>query len=474
MSFARGAVRRLRRRPGHVAHRRRRPRGVRLPARERAVPARLRHRRPATVRVQGLAGGAFFRFRDGDRLRRSPPTARSRGSRRPGTPAPGATWPDRGSRFYASYERRARLAGAAAADRPQPRQRRAHARRELRARVRGRSRGSSSSSTAAPSSRPPRAATSTRSSRSSASSAAAALSPSGEVVFSRSTPAPADIFIPDGHAHLDERGAAGHGRDDRRPDAAHRDAVGRGRRCRAGRPGPAGDRAGRHADRDPPADPRHRGGDQPAGARRSAATPRPTTRCAAARRGRSRRRGASTPGAIVGALTRSRASASRTSGSRRTTSRFPGLVKVTVAQRPRRRPRAPGAAELIERVAAGRRARRPQPRRPAGAEPAADLRRARRGSRPRAAGAGGRRASGPRSASRRSSRRARATLTAGQKSALVDAVEAAIERVRRGPRRRPDGRLQPPRRRDHRRRRRLRRLARRLPGRRRSRAAGAA
>lgn len=62
----------------------------------------------ATVRLHGLAGGAYRRFQpgtdlvvgdDGGLAWKAAPTA-------PGTPAAGATWPDEGSRFSVSYESR--------------------------------------------------------------------------------------------------------------------------------------------------------------------------------------------------------------------------------------------------------------------------------------------------------------------------------------------------------------------------------
>jgi len=61
---------------------------------------------PGTVRVHGLAGGAFFRFRDGVDFDVAEDGVIVWREAEADVPAPGATWPDRGSRFYASYERR--------------------------------------------------------------------------------------------------------------------------------------------------------------------------------------------------------------------------------------------------------------------------------------------------------------------------------------------------------------------------------
>ena len=60
---------------------------------------------PGTVRVQGLAGVAFFRFREGTDFAVEPDGTIVWLAADPVTPAPGATWPDLGTHFYASYER---------------------------------------------------------------------------------------------------------------------------------------------------------------------------------------------------------------------------------------------------------------------------------------------------------------------------------------------------------------------------------
>jgi uncharacterized phage protein gp47/JayE len=60
---------------------------------------------PGTVRVQGLADGAFFRFREGTDFTVGDDGTILWLAGDPGTPAAGATWPDRGTHFYASYER---------------------------------------------------------------------------------------------------------------------------------------------------------------------------------------------------------------------------------------------------------------------------------------------------------------------------------------------------------------------------------
>jgi hypothetical protein len=60
---------------------------------------------PGTVRIQGLAGGTFFRFRDGTDFAVTADGTVTWLASGPGTPAAGATWPDDGTHFYASYER---------------------------------------------------------------------------------------------------------------------------------------------------------------------------------------------------------------------------------------------------------------------------------------------------------------------------------------------------------------------------------
>ena len=182
--------------------------------------------------------------------------------------------------------------------------------------------------------------------------------------------------------------------------------------------------------------------------------------------------GRATPGAITGALVSVEGIREQDVRIEEDHLAFPGLVKVSVASdlTPAESARA---AELIELS-------RPAGVRvvhnlvvAAGAEPAADLRGARRGSRARAAGAGGgghlvpARRQGGRHAERGDAHRRPEERAHG-------GGRGGDPRVRGEPRRRLDGRLQPPGRGDHRRRRGLRRLARRLPGRRRSRAAGAA
>ena len=58
----------------------------------------------STVRVNGLVNGAYFRFTPGTDFDVVSGTVVWRESA-PGVPAARATWPDRGSDFYASYER---------------------------------------------------------------------------------------------------------------------------------------------------------------------------------------------------------------------------------------------------------------------------------------------------------------------------------------------------------------------------------
>jgi uncharacterized phage protein gp47/JayE len=59
-----------------------------------------------TVRIHGLVGGAFFRFRDQtDFTVADDGTIAWLAADDPATPAAGASWPDRGTHFYASYER---------------------------------------------------------------------------------------------------------------------------------------------------------------------------------------------------------------------------------------------------------------------------------------------------------------------------------------------------------------------------------
>ena len=61
---------------------------------------------PGTVRIQGLAGEAFFRFHEGTDFTVAPADGTITWlAGDPGVPATGATWPDRGTHFYASYER---------------------------------------------------------------------------------------------------------------------------------------------------------------------------------------------------------------------------------------------------------------------------------------------------------------------------------------------------------------------------------
>ena len=60
---------------------------------------------PGTVRIQGLANGAFFRFREGTDFAVGGDGTIAWLESAPGTPAAGATWPDRGTHFFASYER---------------------------------------------------------------------------------------------------------------------------------------------------------------------------------------------------------------------------------------------------------------------------------------------------------------------------------------------------------------------------------
>jgi uncharacterized phage protein gp47/JayE len=58
-----------------------------------------------TVRIQGLVDGAFFRFHEGTDFSIGADGTITWLAAEPDTPAPGATWPDRGTHFYASYER---------------------------------------------------------------------------------------------------------------------------------------------------------------------------------------------------------------------------------------------------------------------------------------------------------------------------------------------------------------------------------
>lgn len=60
---------------------------------------------PGTVRIQGQAGGAFFRFREATDFTVADDGTITWLAADPGAPAPGASWPDEGTRFYASYER---------------------------------------------------------------------------------------------------------------------------------------------------------------------------------------------------------------------------------------------------------------------------------------------------------------------------------------------------------------------------------
>jgi uncharacterized phage protein gp47/JayE len=60
---------------------------------------------PGTVRIQGLAAAAFFRFREGTDFAVAADGTIGWLAADGGTPAAGATWPDRGTHFYASYER---------------------------------------------------------------------------------------------------------------------------------------------------------------------------------------------------------------------------------------------------------------------------------------------------------------------------------------------------------------------------------
>lgn len=72
---------------------------------------------PGTVRVQGLANGAYFRFGEGADFAVADDGTLAWLAADPGTPAPGATWPDRGTHFYASYERPAGAVAPALTDR---------------------------------------------------------------------------------------------------------------------------------------------------------------------------------------------------------------------------------------------------------------------------------------------------------------------------------------------------------------------
>jgi uncharacterized phage protein gp47/JayE len=60
---------------------------------------------PDTVRIQGLAGGAFFRFRATTDFTVAADGTITWLASEPGVPAAGAAWPDAGTHFYASYER---------------------------------------------------------------------------------------------------------------------------------------------------------------------------------------------------------------------------------------------------------------------------------------------------------------------------------------------------------------------------------
>jgi uncharacterized phage protein gp47/JayE len=76
---------------------------------EDQAPFRLAHGAdfvPGTVRIHGLVAGEFFRFGDGVDFDVDADGTIVWRAAEPSLPAPGATWPDRGSDFYASYERR--------------------------------------------------------------------------------------------------------------------------------------------------------------------------------------------------------------------------------------------------------------------------------------------------------------------------------------------------------------------------------
>ena len=190
----------------------------------------------ATVRVSGIVNGAYFRFTPGtdfdvaagdDRVARERArTSRPRARRGP-TAAATSTRATSGRRI------RRRRRGSPTAT---PAASSARSARASRASTPS-SRASSSSSTRRASSRPRRAATSTRSSRSSGVERWTRSVASGEVVFSRSTPAPADIFIPAGTLVSTGPAAAGHRRDDGRADAPLGDALRDRTGARARRPG---------------------------------------------------------------------------------------------------------------------------------------------------------------------------------------------------------------------------------------------
>lgn len=61
---------------------------------------------PGTVRAHGLVEGEFFRFHEGVDFDVDAGGTLAWRESEPGVPAGGATWPERGSHFYVSYERR--------------------------------------------------------------------------------------------------------------------------------------------------------------------------------------------------------------------------------------------------------------------------------------------------------------------------------------------------------------------------------
>ena len=283
----------------------------------------------------------------------------------------------------------------------------------------------------------------------------------GEVVFSRLTPAPGDVTIEAGTPISTERRAVGHRRHLRDAHAAHRPALDLGAGA-GGRAGLGRDRRRGQAHRDPPADPRHHGGHEPGRRPRSAARPRPTTRCAAARAGRSRTPARRRPPRSSARSRRSRASPTRTSRSPRTTSARPARSR-SPSPRPTSTTTAPGSRSSGSRRC-GPRACASSTTSPCSPSPSSDP----------GAGGGrrGRAAAGRRrdrrlladqGQGRRDAGRARRS-SADEKVALVGEVEAAIQRLRRRARRRPAADLQPARRRDPGGDRRVRRDPRRLPG----------
>ena len=171
----------------------------------------------------------------------------------------------------------------------------------------------------------------------------------GEVVFSRLTPAPGDVTIDAGTliSTSDVPSVTVVTSETRtlRTGPALDLGAGAGGRVRLGR-----HRGREQADGDPPADPRHHRRHEPDGRPPSAARPRPTTRCAAARAGRSPTPARRRPQRSSARSPRSRASPTPTSRSPRITPARPGTVTVTVATTDLGDDRARLALERLEKV----------------------------------------------------------------------------------------------------------------------------